>query len=65
MLKTARRSTEIESIAQTSGYVIHVESLEANALAKSRCTADMQLFEGRERIGVLLGLLPAAADSIV
>jgi hypothetical protein len=65
MLKAARRPAEIEPTGKMRRYVVHIDSLETDALAKSRWRTNMRLFERRKTIGVLAGASPPAADCVV
>ena len=65
MLQTARRRAEIESVVKMVRYVVHIDNLEANALAKSRGSADVRPFECGNPVGVLPCLLPTGTGRIV
>jgi hypothetical protein len=53
MLKAARRPTEIESVGKVRGNVIHIDSIEADALIEIRKSANIRHFERGDTFSVL------------
>ena len=65
VLQAARRPAEIESVVEMRRHIVHIDDLEADALAKGRGSTDLWPFKRGKPIGVLPCPLPPGPDRIV